>query len=175
MSFSKTLLVGVALCALATTPALAAKAPNIHLAGISARGITMHTGAVHSKTNIRDPKYTHHTETVTFAGTISETGYYKNPVLLWAETWLYSTCGAAVPNEHGKVAKKASAGRVRQGTVTGTISSCTNGTVYTFVGPVYTLKSTTATSDSFTFDLDAVAPGIKYKLKLVGNTNLNIT
>jgi hypothetical protein len=173
MSFGKTLLAGAALCALATAPALAS-APSFHLAGTTARAITMHNGSMHSKTDVRDPGYTNFTETVTFAGTISETGFYKNPVLVWAEVWLYSSCGTAVPNEKGKVAKKAAHGKVAAGTSTGTATGCTNGTVYTFIGPVYTLKSKTATSDSFTFDLDAKAPGIKYKLKLVGNTNLTI-
>ena len=174
MSFTKTLLAGAAICALCTAPALAAKAPSIHLAGFTARSVSMHSGATHVKTGIRDPKYTHFTETVTFDASISETGFYKNPVLLWGETWLYSSCGAAVPNEHGKVTVRATAGKVRQGTSTGTASGCTNGTIYTFIGPVYTLKSKTATADAFTFDLDAVAPGISYKLKLVGNTNVAI-
>jgi hypothetical protein len=174
MSFGKTLLAGAALCALATAPALAS-APNFHLAGMTARSITMHNGSMHSKSAIRDPGYTNFTETVTFAGTISETGFYKNPVLAWAEIWLYSSCGAAVPNEKGKAVVKPKNGKVSAGSLTGTASGCTNGTVYTFIGPVYELKSKTATSDSFTFDLDAKAPGIKYKLYLVGNTDLKIS
>jgi hypothetical protein len=174
MSFGKTLLAGAALCALATAPALAS-APSFHLAGMTARSITMHNGSIHSKTSIRDPGYTNFTETVTFAGTISETGFYKNPVLLWAEVWLYSSCGTAIPNEKGKVAKKPKFGKAAAGSLTGPASGCATNVDYTFIGPVYTLKSTTATSDSLTFDLDAKAPGIKYKLKLVGNTDLKIT
>src|ERR1700753_3192035 len=98
MSFGKTLLAGVALCALATAPALA-KAPSFHLAGMTARNITMHSGVMHSKSNIHDPGYTNFTTTINFAGTISYAGFYKNPVQLWAEVWLYSQCGAEVPNE----------------------------------------------------------------------------
>jgi hypothetical protein len=175
MSFGKTLLAGVALCALATAPALAVKAPNFHLAGMTARSITMHSGSVHSKTNLRDPGYTNFTSTATFAGTISETGFYKKPVLLWSEVWLYSSCGKVVPNEKGKAVVKPTYGKVTAGTITGTATSCTNGTIYHFIGPDYTLKSTTATADSFTFDLDAKATGTKYKLTLVGKTDLKIT
>ncbi|HEY3638109.1 MAG TPA: hypothetical protein VGK90_08135 [Rhizomicrobium sp.] len=172
MRFGKTLLGGVALCALATAPALAAKAPNFHLGGMVSRAITMHSGATHTKTTIRDPKYTNLTSTVTFTGTISEAGYYKNPVLLWSEAWFYGSCGGEVPNEKGKTIVQGTAGRVKAGTVTGNSSSC-NGD-FTFYGPLYDLKSKTATSDSFTFDVDAKATKSLYKLFLVGHTNLHI-
>jgi hypothetical protein len=174
MSFGKTLLAGVALCALATAPALA-KAPSFHLAGMTARNITMQSGVMHSKSNIHDPGYTNFTTTINFAGTISYAGFYKNPVLLWAEVWLYSQCGTEVPNEKGKAVVKPTAGKVKAGTETGAASGCATNVIYTFYGPVYTLKSKTATSDSFTFDVDAKATGIKYKLFIVGNTSLNIT
>jgi hypothetical protein len=174
MSLTKTLLAGVALCALATAPALAS-APSFHLAGMTARSVTMHNGSVHSKTDIRDPGYTNFTATETFDASISETGFYKNPVLLWSQVWLYSSCGTVVPNEKGKAVVKPKYGKIAAGTMTGTASGCTNGTIYTFIGPVYTLKSTTATSDSFTFDVDAKAPGVRYKLYLVGKTDLKIS
>jgi hypothetical protein len=170
-NLSKTLLAGVALSSLAAVPALAG-APNIHLAGVAARDITMHSGVAHSKTNIRDPKYTNYTSNITFAGTISGPAFYKTPVMLWGETWIYSSC-SEVPNEKGKVAQKATAGKVAVGVESGTRSGC-GSTIFTYHGPIYTLKSKTATSDSFVFDVDAKATGIKYNLKLVGTTNLNI-
>ena len=174
MSFVKTLLAGVALCALATAPALA-QAPNIHLAGMTARNIAMHSGVMHSKTAIHDPAYTNFTSTMTFTGKIAESAFYKVPTLLWAQAWLYGSCGSEVPNQKGKKISSTSVGKVAVGTTTGTASGCTNGTIYTFYGPLYTLKSTTATSDSFTFDVDAKATGLGYKLFLVGNTHLTIT
>jgi len=174
-NLSKTLLAGVALSSLAAVPALAAGAPSYHLAGIFARGITMHSGVAHSKTNIRDPKYTNYTTNITFSGTISGPAFYKVPTLLWAETWIYSSCGVQVPGGKGKVAAKAKAGKVAVDAITGTISGCTNGTIYTFHGPLYTLKSKTATSDTFVFDVDAKDAGAKLNLKLVGTTNLTIS
>jgi hypothetical protein len=142
---------------------------------MTSRSITMHTGASHFKTNIRDPKYTNYSYTLTFAGTISETGFYKNPVLLWSEAWVLGSCGTEFPGQIGRTKEKPTYGKSSSGTITGAASGCSTSTKYTFYGPIYELKSKTADSDALTFDIEAKHTSSGYNLILIGKTNLKIT
>ena len=174
-----TLLAGSALCALAAAPALAGTAPKFHLVGLSSRQLTMHSGAVHSKTNIRDPNTVHYTITHTFTSTVTASVFYKKPKMLWKYDWMYTSSCIQTPNQKGKLVKRPHYGKVKSGTVTGTVSGCTG--IFTFIGPVYTLtKKVTNAKDFFVFDVDATfavpgkTPTTTYKLKLMGNTVVNI-
>jgi hypothetical protein len=173
MKLSMTMLAGAAVCALVTSPAFAAKPPMVNLAGTVANQIKMQSGASHSKTVVHDSKYVNYTTVLTFSGTIPESTFYKTPVLLWAEAW-YDPSTCTEPAQKGKVAVKSTVAKIGAGTTTGTISGC-GSTTFTYYGPLYTLKSKTATSDSFTYDVIAKHTSSGYNLYLVGNTNLNIS
>ena len=173
MSLTKTLFAGAALCALCTAPALArGLAPSIHIAGIeSSTNMTVGSTA-HSKSNGAGPNLPSFTETVTFTGTLSQAVDHKVPVLLWAETW-YSSASCTEPaNEKLKTPKATALAKISHGSSTGTISAC-GSTIFTFYGPVYTLKAK-GKRDAFTSDLTA-KNFVGYNLKLVANTDLTIT
>jgi hypothetical protein len=175
-----TMLAGAAVCALSTAPATAA--PNIHLA-IAKNGVAKAMGF--GKTVIRDQKPHNNstvtaTQTVTFsAADYSETGHLGQPTLLWAETWYATTKkGKCVqPKKQDQdFPKKTKAAKIKTGTTTAG-NPCATGN-FTYFGPVYTLKSKTATYDSFSGVLTANKFKVKgyntYNLTLNENTILHI-
>ena len=171
--FNKTLLAGAAICALASAPALASHAPNIHLAGVKTAVKMTVTGISHNKTNIVDKKsYTNYTTTISLAGSLTESVYYKNPVLLYAYDWIEDCTQPA--NQKFKITTKPTAGKAKAGSSTGTRSSC-GSTVFTYLGPVYELKSKTATSDSLVGQLAAKHTSSGYNLTANFPTSLTIT
>ena len=170
MTFTKTLLAGAALCALCSAPALARQAPNVHLQGLD--GARAKITANHSKSTA-SPDAKSFTTTVTFSGTIPEASFYKTPTLLWAEAWINNSTCVEPPNQKFTTQKTTANAKISGGTVTGSTTSCTTST-FTFYGPVYDLKSKTATSDTFTSKLVAKhASG--YNLTLNATTNLTIS
>jgi opacity protein-like surface antigen len=173
MSFTKTLLAGAALCALCTAPALARTAPPIHLAGIETP-LKMKPGAPgHYKTNGVHPDVPSFTETITFSGSLSKSSFKGVPVMLWGETWFdFSTCMEPT-KEKGVFPKSSPAAKIASATSTGTVSGC-GSTIYTFYGPLYTLKDKKAKSDSFAGDITA-KKFVGYNLDLHAITNLSIT
>jgi hypothetical protein len=184
MSLSKTLLTGVALCAFAAVPAMAADhAPNISLASKLLPSLKLKTGAVHFKTNIHDPKYTNVTETVTFEGTITRTNFYKTKVLLWLDGWITHTSTSttskceAIPKQTAKFPAKSKAkSLLAAASATATASDpgfCVATPGITLYGPDYTLESKTAKSDSFKGTISKKHYS-GYNLKLVVNTDINI-
>lgn len=175
MSLTKTLLAGVAACALCTAPALARTAPDVHLGGIDT-SFAMKTGsAAHIKSNGVHRDATDVTETVTFTGSLSISASHKVPLLLWAETWYQPSTCTQPANETGKFPKKTKAASIKTGTSTGNISGC-GSTIFTFYGPLYDLKTTMPKhgADSFTGTVSAKNFN-GYNLKLVANTDLTFT
>lgn len=182
-NLTKTLLAGAAMGALATAPALAA--PNAHIAGVNNAALAVKNLGTHIKTPIHDPHVNHVTQTVSFAGTISEAGFINKPTILWGEAWFSRTgttssskCTDA-PNQSAKFQKTTAAAVIKHATETGSASIpgfCALNTGMTFYGPKYKLTSTTATHDSFTGKIIAnekLVSGYIYTLK--ANTSLNIT
>jgi hypothetical protein len=168
MSFTKTLFISAALCALTTAPSFAA--PDIHLVGTDmARGLRLKADGIgHFKTNIHDVKGSKQTSTVTISGTLSESSAYHNPISLFGYVWRQG-CTPITPEKQKYTKSKVA--KIAKGTTTGVISGCT--AVTTFYGPVYTLRSKKAKSDSFVGHLTAKISGIK--LNLVENVNLTIS
>ena len=170
MTFAKTLLSSVAICALCTAPALAREAPRIHLAGIET---ATKMSAPHFKSGGGSPDISNFTETTTFTGTLSEANYHKMPVMLWGETWYSSTTCLEPTREAWAGPKTTAAARLKAGTSTGTIAAC-GSTVFTFHGPIYTLEARHVTSDSFASTVKA-RRFEGYNLTLNANTDLTIT
>jgi hypothetical protein len=168
VKFSKLLMAGAAICALATAPAFAAKAPNIHLA--------FHGGTTLAKTSHHIGKTSNFTETATFSGSISTSADYKTKVVVLGETWYSSTnCTQPTKEKWKPLPKKTAYAKISQSTSTGSIGGCT-GTVFTFHDINYDLtkKNAVGKTDSFTGDL--VAKKFEgYNLKLIANINLAIT
>ena len=175
-----TMLAGAAVCALSTAPALAG-APNIHVA--IAKGGIATLRSLGMKTNIPALKG-HNASTVTistfigsFSASISETGFLGNPVQLWGDTWYGTTGGVCVqPKKEkykGKGTKRIS--KVKGGVEQST-DFCTGTGTWNYVGPEYTLKSATATSDNITGAVRAkkfvCCGGTTYNL--IGNTATHI-
>jgi hypothetical protein len=181
---AKTLLAGAAISALAAAPASAA--PNIHLAGFHITPLKMKSATAHYKTNINDPKYAHKTyinvtSTISFAGTITRTGFLKKPVILWGEAWFTRTGTTSqskclsIPGQKAKFAKSQVA-KIKAATETSSASIagyCALASGQTFYGPQYTLKSKTATHDVFTGGI-VKKHFSGYNLNLIANTTLNI-
>ncbi|MEO8926747.1 MAG: hypothetical protein ABI306_06240 [Caulobacteraceae bacterium] len=168
MSYTKTLLVGVALCAFCTAPALARQAPPIHLASMDS---AMHA---HVKTNVAHHNFTSFTETITFTGTLSQAANHEVPVLLWGETWQdTATCLPPSREDLDINPRKTGVGTIRIGTSTGPTSACPSST-FTFYGPMYELEAVKATSDHFSGPLTARHYS-GYNLTLNTNTDLTIT
>jgi hypothetical protein len=170
MSFSKTLLAGVSVCAMSAVPALARDLPpNIHLSSIIAKGHP--SQRPHMKTNVHDPKATNYTVTYTFTASIPKSDY-KTPITLLGETWLDS-CTQPTKQAWKKLKDKKKAAKLTTGTSTGTISSC-SGTTFTFQDIIYDLTSKTATKDEVTGEL--IAKNFDgYNLKLNAIIDITIT
>ena len=152
MSFTNILMAGAAVCALCTAPALARVAPSIHLA---AAGFDSPAKLVHSKTNVEHPNVPNVTDTFSFSASLSEASYYKVPVQFNEYTWQNTnTCVAPTRQSFKVMPRKTAAAKIGSGSSTGATSACPS-TIFTFSGPLYELKSKTATSDSFTAALVA--------------------
>lgn len=146
MSYTKTLLAGAALCALCAAPALARTAPSIHLA---TSGFDSPSKLVHVKSNAGADKTGHLTLTYSFSASLSSADY-KVPVQFIQYTWQDTATCIPPANEGMKItkSKKDMTAKIGVGTSTGPTSACPSST-FTFYGPLYELKSKTATSDSF--------------------------
>jgi hypothetical protein len=169
VKFSKLLMAGAAICALATAPAFAAsKAPNIHLA--------FHGGGTLVKTSHHIGKATNFTETATFSGSISTSADYKTKVVVLGETWYDSTnCTQPTKEKWKPLPKKTTYAKLSQSTSTGSIGGCT-GTVFTFHDINYDLTKKNGAGKTDTFTGDLVAKNfIGYNLKLIANLIINIT
>lgn len=150
-------LAGAALSVLAAAPA-AAQAPDVYFPAIAPQ-LRLHSGLpYHAKTNIRDTgkRSETFTETVTFTGTISEPVSYKKWVELWA---LDSSCKRA----KAQFPKKTDTGKIR-------ITRTTNN-----IEIFYKLESKTATSDSFSGNIESRNCVGHTDLNLIVNADLNIS
>ena len=150
MTFSKTLLAGVSVCAMSAVPALARDLPpNIHLSSIIAKG---HPSLrPHLKSNVYDLKATNYTVTYDFTASIPQSDY-KTKITLLGETWLDS-CTQPKKQKWVKLKDKKKAAKLSTGTSTGTISTC-SGT-FVFQDIIYDLTKKTAKSDEVTGSLVA--------------------
>jgi hypothetical protein len=150
MSFAKTLLAGAAICALCTAPALAA--PNAHVVG---SGFDSPAKLIHSKTKVNPNKTPSQTVTFSFSATLSRAADFKVPVQFNQYTWQDTATCLPPTHQTFKVSpKKTAAAKIGVGSTTGATSACPSS-IFTFSGPLYELKSKTATSDSFTAALIA--------------------
>lgn len=174
MSFTKTLFAGAALCALCAAPALARTAPPIHLVhGDTA--LKMKPGSNgHFKTSARAEPNASFTTTVSFTGSLSTAAVRKMPILLFAETWASTATCIPPTNEKGMFRQMTPAAKITNGSTTGTVAGCPTTAIFTFYGPVYTLKAKNATADSFTGTVIAKHYS-GYNLTLIANTSLTIT
>ncbi len=171
MSFAKTLLAGAAVCALCTAPALARTAPNIHLAG---SGFDSPAKLIHSKTNAGNPNVTDITQTFSFSISLSDSSFYRVPVQFNQYTWQNTqTCIAPTRQFMTLAPRKTNAAKITVGSSTGPTSACPN-TIFTFLGPLYELKSRNKTSDSFVASLVA-KHYFGYHLTLNENWAITIT
>ena len=152
MTLAKTLLAGVAVCALCTAPAMTLAAPKMHLASMTDSRAHMKPGSLHVKTNRgAEPGITDVTYTLTLSGSAPA----KNtPTLLWAYTWQnVNTC---IPPKKESLAlpAKTKGAKITVGTTTGGTSACPSST-FTFYGPMYDLKKQTKKDGTFLADLIA--------------------
>jgi len=142
MSFTKTLLAGAALCALATAPALAKKAPAIHFVGGAANAHTQ----IHQKTAAHKVPGGDYTITLTISASGSAAALLGNAVSIYEAAWI-DTTNCTEPKNKAKYAKKTKVAKISLDVVTGTVSGCSN--TFSFYGPLYTLTKK-AKSDAFT-------------------------
>jgi hypothetical protein len=151
MSYTKTLLAGAALCALCSAPALAG-APSVHLA---TSGFDSPSKMIHSKTHGGNPNNTDVTLTYSFTAQLSASADYHVPIQFIQYTW--QNTATCIPPKHENfeiVPRKSATAKISVGTTTGPTSACPSST-FTFYGPLFDLRSMTATADSFTGALEA--------------------
>jgi hypothetical protein len=181
---TQALLAGGAIAALGSAPALAAHAPNIHLAGIKSSNIKVTvSGLSHQKSPTHNPKYVNYTTTINETLSAPESVLYHHFNLLYA--WAFydqgTTGGAPCHPIHAyKTHFKAtpnvtSTHKIKQGTST-SLFACTGATItLTYYGPNYKLLSKTAKSDSFSGNLSYKKTTTGYNLHIVTPTTLTIT
>jgi hypothetical protein len=138
--FLATMLASAAVCALSTAPALAAGAPNIHIA-FASKGLMKVKSVGFAKTNIWQPpskKVSTVTEHVTFTGSYTPTQFLKHPTLLWAETWYATSGGKCIqpPKQKQKFTKSTDKDwKIKTGTTTAE-NPCGTDT-WTYWGPSF--------------------------------------
>jgi hypothetical protein len=179
---TRTMLAGTAICALSTAPALAAHAPNIHLAGMRTTDLKLTvTGISHQKTPTHNPKYINYTTTINETLSAPETALFHKFNLLYA--WAFfdggSNCHAINATKLTfKATPTSTIHKIKKGSVTGTYTNTSTGCIglhLTYYGPNYKLLSSTATSDSFTGKLEYHKTTTGYNLSIVTPTSLTIT
>jgi len=166
---AKTLLGGVALCALAAVPAVAQSVPHINV-------MALHAGNMVNKTNIHNAGIGTKTYTTAVTTAISTAADYKVKTALGATyyTWLNNSnpCSFVAKQKVTLSTKKTAYARLGTGTVTATPSGCTAPDTYW--GDTYDLETKKAAgqTDTFVSTLTAkfLSGGVLYK----GTQNLDV-
>lgn len=177
MSFTKTLLAGVAFSALTAASATAFVGPvaSVHLVQGSHGNKAIHLTAAHHKTNVQEPgsRVGHYTYTLTFNVSFPLSSAYKNPIPLPAYAWINNSTCTQSGKSKIKYSKDSHA-TIKKTTSTGSTSACPSST-FTFYGGTYTLTDKKAKSDSFVGKLSDKHTSSGYNLLLVENFNVTFT
>jgi hypothetical protein len=165
-SLAKPLLSGVALCALATVPAVASNGPAFHVQALR-------RGHVVNKTNMQNQKAQHITYTFGVYTYVSASDLYKTIPLAgtfykWCST---SSCFGPEPRQKIKAPKKSKYAKI--GTATETYTFSVGPRV--FYGDTYKLKDAAGEGQTDTFVSSLYAWFTDNNSKYKGTLNLEVS